>query len=201
MVAYGTQYHNNILRQYPEYLVICIANYQGTTVYVVIFEWQLQNFEKCGPFSKIQFQNNLATMTASYNPASFSFQHLWQVIFSIIFPFKYLSWVHVANSEYRIWLVLTQGPVADSWLFYGGYVRESFCEWNSSCLTSTDPCDYSSCSYRIDIAYMIMIFVSLFGPFFILSWRWGDVFMWHFQLAHTSVNMEAIWGYSLLYKL
>ena len=67
--------------------------------------------------------------------------------------------------------VFVQGPVADSWLFYGGYVRESFCESNSSCVTSTGACEYTSCSYRIDIAYMIMIFVSLFGPFFILSWR------------------------------
>ena len=68
-------------------------------------------------------------------------------------------------------LIFIQGPVTDSWLFYGGYVKESFCDSNSSCLTSTEPCEYSSCSYRIDIAYMMMIFVSLFGAFFTLSWR------------------------------
>jgi len=60
-----------------------------------------------------------------------------------------------------------QGPVADSVLFYGGYKRESFCEYK----TVNGAREYDSCSYRIDIAYMVMIFVSLFGPFFVISWR------------------------------
>lgn len=51
-------------------------------------------------------------------------------------------------------------------------MRESFCESDSDCITHSGPCEYNSCSYRIDIAYMIMITLSLFGPFFILSWRW-----------------------------
>ena len=75
---------------------------------------------------------------------------------------------------------LLQGVIADSLLFYGGYVRESFCDnsscvesscESSNCVHSTGACEYGPCSYRIDIAYMIMIFVSLFGPFFVLSWR------------------------------
>jgi len=46
-------------------------------------------------------------------------------------------------------------------------VRESFCDYEDVNGTR----EYESCSYRIDIAYMVMIFLSLFGPFFVISYR------------------------------
>ncbi|XP_065889131.1 transmembrane channel-like protein 7 isoform X2 [Dysidea avara] len=63
-----------------------------------------------------------------------------------------------------------RGAVADSILFYGGYVRESFCNYDDVDGTR----EYDSCSYRIDIAYMVMIFLSIFGPFFVISWSYSE---------------------------
>ncbi|XP_065888479.1 transmembrane channel-like protein 7, partial [Dysidea avara] len=106
------------------------------------------------------------------------------------------------------------GPVADSVLFLGGYKRESLCydctvtidnvKWRCPNVSGTLEREYHSCSYRIDIAYMVMIFVSLFGPFFVIAWSYSKslgtsgISSSENVLAPFSVMVLTSWDHSLV---
>ena len=72
-------------------MLYCMWQVSRYTVYIVIFEW-LYSWKFCRVFSKIKFQSNWVTMTASYNPALF---------FKNMFP-KSDSWLFQKNFHLKI---------------------------------------------------------------------------------------------------